>query len=64
MNLATIQGKLSRTEMKRIMAGSGGCEPDGTACGNGQKCKATSTSCTCGGGTKDDPVCMKAISTS
>ena len=25
MSLATIQGKLSRTEMKNIMAGSGSC---------------------------------------
>ena len=25
MSLANIQGKLSRTEMKNIMAGSGGC---------------------------------------
>lgn len=31
MSLASIQGKLSRTEMKNIMAGSGG---DGT-CGAG-----------------------------
>ena len=34
MSLANIQGKLSRTEMKNIMAGSGGasCVQDGSSC--------------------------------
>ena len=35
MSLANIQGKLSRTEMKNIMAGSGsggGCKADGEFC--------------------------------
>jgi len=34
MSLANIKGKLSRTEMKNIMAGSGGssCIADGQAC--------------------------------
>lgn len=33
MSLANIQGKLSRTEMKNIMAGSGdGCQGLGKAC--------------------------------
>jgi hypothetical protein len=36
MSLANIQGKLSRTEMKSIMAGSyrpGECSPGGASCG-------------------------------
>jgi hypothetical protein len=51
MSLANIQGKLSRTEMKSIMAGSGGspgCH-EGTACGahgNGT-CGTTSSGCAC-----------------
>lgn len=34
MNLANIKGKLSRAEMKNIMAGSGGggCRADGEYC--------------------------------
>ena len=32
MSLANIQGKLSRTEMKNIMAGSGGTPGCGTSC--------------------------------
>lgn len=34
MSLANIQGKLSRTEMKKIMAGSGSetCVSDGESC--------------------------------
>lgn len=48
MSLANIQGKLSRNEMKEIMAGSGttSCtcletDPDGTCDGQGH-CKCTS----------------------
>jgi len=32
MSLANIQGKLSRAEMKNIMAGSGGCQDLGQKC--------------------------------
>lgn len=35
MSLANIQGKLSRAEMKNIMAGSGG---DGVACTDNSQC--------------------------
>lgn len=39
MSLANIQGKLSRAEMKEIMAGSGGCASSFEACGsNGKVC--------------------------
>jgi len=35
MSLANIQGKMSRVEMKNIMAGSGfGCSQDGDVCGD------------------------------
>lgn len=42
MSLANIQGKLSRTEMKKIMAGSTGtiCARQGTPCGDGGTCMA------------------------
>lgn len=44
MSLATIEGKLSRTEMKNIMAGSGGAGTCGTKCD--QTCKgADGTTC-------------------
>lgn len=39
MSLANIKGKLSRTEMKNIMAGSGG----GTVCYSGITCNETGT---------------------
>lgn len=47
MSLANIQGKLSRTEMKKIMAGSG-CGA-GTACGGGGNgtCKTGEHGCYC-----------------
>ncbi len=32
MSLANIQGKLSRNEMKNIMAGSGNCQDHGQSC--------------------------------
>lgn len=49
MGLANMQGKLSRTEMKNIMAGSGrGCNEPGeclpqTLTCNGQQVNATAT---------------------
>lgn len=41
MSLANIQGKLSRTEMKKIMAGSADCSLAGCASDSdcGSKCK-------------------------
>ena len=39
MSLANIQGKLSRTEMRNIMAGSGSnCSVCSPACGPGYSC--------------------------
>lgn len=61
MSLVNIQGKLSRSEMKNIIAGSGsstGCFTNGTACGGGKTCKSSGTSCLCG--TSDDGTCYKA----
>jgi len=54
MSLANIQGKLSRTEMKNIMAGSGT-----SGCGSG-----CSGSCTikCGGITYDNGTCRSGPS--
>jgi hypothetical protein len=52
MSLATIQGKLSRAEMKKIMAGSGGSSGDicncnsKDDCGSGESCY---NGCTGGG---------------
>lgn len=45
MSLANIQGKLSRTEMKNIMAGSGSfCKSEGSPCGpNGATCMYENT---------------------
>jgi len=45
MSLANIQGKLSRADMKNIMAGSGG----GTPCTSNSDCGSRTT--TCSGGT-------------
>ncbi len=42
MSLATIQGKLTKAEMKKIMAGSGSCPG---VCIDGADCHVT-TSCT------------------
>jgi hypothetical protein len=42
MSLATIQGKLSRQEMKSIMAGSGGCTATSTGY---KKCCLSETNC-------------------
>ena len=53
MSLANIQGKLSRAEMKNIMAGSGG---SGGCCGSDRDCGGNATfcdnaySCDCGHG--------------
>lgn len=54
MSLANVQGKLSRAEMKNIMAGSGSnCSVSGccsiTNC-NGT-CTASGNTCTCSGST-------------
>lgn len=38
MSLANIQGKLSRAEMKNIMAGSDACIKDGEACAMFKNC--------------------------
>lgn len=64
LNLANIQGKLSRAEMKKIMAGSDaiGCVPSPGTCDVGNSCllsnnqpgrcyqNSSGTSCYCGGG--------------
>lgn len=44
MSLANIQGKLSRTEMKNIMAGSGGCS---VGCASGFYACCCSGDCQC-----------------
>ena len=52
MSLASIQGKLSRSEMKNIMAGSGGggcCGSDRDCGGNASYCNKA-YSCDCGHG--------------
>ena len=55
MSLANIQGKLSRTEMKNIMAGSGGSgECPYTACDS--KC-TDGNNCKCYGGGTSNAVC-------
>lgn len=47
MSLANIQGKLSRTEMKNIMAGSGGDNMCNAYCGegSGQSCDTKCPHC-------------------
>jgi len=45
MSLANIQGKLSRTEMKNIMAGSGGCSGPGCCVLVGQQCSTSRPCC-------------------
>lgn len=47
MSLANIQGKLSRTEMKNIMAGSGSAYC-GQTCINNDSCKESYLCKTCG----------------
>ena len=64
MSLANVQGKLSRVEMKNIMAGSegGGCpgilsckrEDEGSACPD----VSTSTGCTCREDPQDGYMCL------
>ena len=44
ISLANIQGKLSRAEMKNIMAGSGSCTARGTICIMSSDC-CPGTSC-------------------
>ena len=53
MSLANIQGKLSRAEMKKIMAGSGGACPY-TACD--LNCNSQNN-CKCYGGGTSNAVC-------
>jgi hypothetical protein len=51
MSLASIQGKLSRAEMKSIMAGSGSdCKKNTTACTTDAECCSNSCYKTCDGG--------------
>lgn len=45
MSLANIKGKLSRSEMKKIMAGSGYCT---NTCASNDDCKNSSICKTCG----------------
>ena len=66
MSLANIQGKLSRAEMKNIMAGSGGANcPIGKACYNwyrgiNGRCEAWTGNCGClsGGASVYSPDCV------
>ena len=61
MSLANIQGKLSRTEMKKIMAGSGGsvnCASAGFPCGPyGATCLDPATDWNGTGGSEQDCCC-------
>ena len=50
MSLATIQGKLSRIEMKNIMAGSGSGSGCPTYCAGGGTCSWKSVGCVCSTG--------------
>ena len=50
MSLANIQGKLSRTEMKNIMAGSGGCPTNCYSNNQLGTCTKQSFGCTCSAG--------------
>jgi len=45
MSLANIKGKLSRDEMKKIMAGSGGGNKCNVACTSNANCDSTCGSC-------------------
>jgi len=47
MSLANIEGKLSRAEMKKIMAGSDGCNAQPCAGGGSGTCKTTINGCKC-----------------
>jgi hypothetical protein len=47
MSLANIQGKLSRTEMKNIMAGSGGCSYGHLSCGTDGDCGSVNAGSCC-----------------
>ncbi len=69
MSLANIQGKLSRAEMKNIMAGSGG-GGGGNQCnvycgtGSGQSCDSTCPNCVdagngAGTGQGQDKLCAR-----
>ena len=50
MNLSNLKGKLSRAEMKTIMAGNapeGGCKALGTACTSNADCGGANNYCYC-----------------
>lgn len=58
MNLANIQGKLSRTEMKNIMAGSGSAECSGPCNLSQALCTGTNyKACSLGSGVYDWKCC-------
>lgn len=53
MSLASIQGKLSRAEMKNIMAGSSAnCKMGDQSCNTDSDCSNGGTGCKCGTFTK------------
>ena len=57
MNLANMQGKLSRAEMKKIMAGSGGDQKCGSNCTPGSNTCPTSCACSLKDGSNNTYVC-------
>ncbi len=66
MSLTSIKGKLSRTEMKNIMAGSGGGNQCNVYCGtgSGQSCDSTCPHCVdagngAGTGAGQDKLCAR-----
>jgi hypothetical protein len=61
MNLANIQGRLSRNEMKRIMAGSDSTSICGLGCSIDLDCKGdqSCTKCSAGQGPKGGCGCSK-----
>jgi hypothetical protein len=50
MSLANIQGKLSRAEMKNIMAGSGACPYGHLSCSTNTDCGNINAGVCCGSG--------------
>ena len=59
MSLANIHGRLSRAEMRTIMAGSGCASCTQTTCSSDYDCQRPSGNCVCGGGGK----CVKKTGT-
>jgi len=57
MSLANIQGKLSRTEMKNIMAGSGSAACTTECTLNQAGCNSTRKACSTGSGIYDWKCC-------